>query len=70
MVLVGYHSTDAYKLYDPKNKKEVFLKDERFDESRSWHWKEIVSDKIDRQFYFSEHEDHQDEAHEHVFRHG
>jgi hypothetical protein len=35
MILVGYHSTGAYKLYDPKSKKFVFSKDVKFDESKS-----------------------------------
>jgi len=35
MILVGYHSTGASKLYDPKIKKAVSRKDVKFDESIS-----------------------------------
>jgi len=34
MIMVGYHSTGAYKLYDPNNKKIVFNKDVKFDETK------------------------------------
>jgi len=34
MIMVGYHSTGAYKLYDPNNKKIVFSKDVKFDETK------------------------------------
>jgi hypothetical protein len=51
MILVGYHSTGAYKIYDPKSKKVVFNKDVKFDESKSWHLKGKALDKTDNQFY-------------------
>jgi len=34
MIMVGYHSTGAYKIYDPNSKKIVFNKDVKFDESK------------------------------------
>jgi len=36
MIMVGYHSTGAYKLYDPNSKKIVFSKDVKFDETKCW----------------------------------
>jgi len=36
MIMVGYHSTGAYKLYDPNNKKIVFSKGVKFDETKCW----------------------------------
>jgi len=53
MIMVGYHSTSAYKLFDPKNKRIVFCKDVRFDESKGWHWKNNASNKNDSKFYLS-----------------
>lgn len=40
MVLVGYHSTGAYKMYDPIQKKIVKSRDVVIDESKSWNWSE------------------------------
>lgn len=37
-MLVRYHSTRAYRLYDPKAKKVVISNDALFDESKSWDW--------------------------------
>jgi hypothetical protein len=56
MIMVGYHSTGAYKLYDPKNKKIVFSKDVKFDESKCWHWKDKASDKNASNVYLSDSE--------------
>jgi transposase InsO family protein len=42
-VMVGYHSTGSYKLYDPIGKKVMFNKDVSFDESNSWNWEENSS---------------------------
>ena len=36
MIMVGYHSIGAYKLYDPNNKKIMFTKDVKFDETNCW----------------------------------
>ncbi|MCH80759.1 copia-type polyprotein, partial [Trifolium medium] len=38
MILVGYHATGAYKLYDPKSKKMIFSRDVIVDEAKSWDW--------------------------------
>ena len=35
--MVGYHSTGAYKLFDPKNKKIMFSKQLKFDVSKGCH---------------------------------
>ena len=40
MILIGYHSTGAYKLYDPIHKKVVVSNDVIVDETREWNWKE------------------------------
>ena len=36
MILLGYHSTGGYKLFDPKSKQIIISRDVVFDESRSW----------------------------------
>lgn len=38
MILVGYHSTGGYKLYDPINKQTVISRDVVIDESTGWDW--------------------------------
>ncbi|GAU43423.1 hypothetical protein TSUD_334860 [Trifolium subterraneum] len=38
MILVGYHSTGGYKLYDPVNKNVVVSRDVVFDEMKEWDW--------------------------------
>ena len=60
--MVGYHSTGAYKLYDPNNKKIVFSKDVKFDESKCWHWKDKASDKNAINVYLSDSESEADET--------
>jgi hypothetical protein len=36
MILVGYHSTGGYKLYDPVNKSVVVSRDVVIDEMKEW----------------------------------
>jgi hypothetical protein len=38
MILVGYHPTGGYKLYDPMNKCIVISRDVVVDELREWDW--------------------------------
>ena len=38
MVLIGYHSTGAYKLYSPIKDKLVISRDVLVDESKGWDW--------------------------------
>ncbi|CAJ2657083.1 unnamed protein product [Trifolium pratense] len=38
MVLVGYHVTGAYKLYNPTTKKMIYSRDVIVDEAKSWDW--------------------------------
>ncbi|GAU31071.1 hypothetical protein TSUD_322080 [Trifolium subterraneum] len=38
MILVGYHSTGGYKLYDPVNKNVVVSRNVVFDEMKEWDW--------------------------------
>jgi len=54
MIIVGYHSTGAYKLYDPNSKKIVFNKDVKFDETECWNWKDKASNNFDSHFYLSD----------------
>ncbi|PNX69219.1 equilibrative nucleoside transporter 3-like protein, partial [Trifolium pratense] len=45
VVMVDYHSTGSYKLYDPIEKKVMFSKDVKFDEASSWNWEGSSSRK-------------------------
>ncbi|CAJ2647569.1 unnamed protein product [Trifolium pratense] len=38
MILVGYHSTGGYKLYDPTNNNVVVSRDVVIDEMKEWDW--------------------------------
>ena len=38
MILLGYHSTGGYKLFDLKSKQIIISRDVVFDESKSWNW--------------------------------
>ena len=38
MILVGYHSTGGYKLFDPVNKQIVISRDVIIDELKEWDW--------------------------------
>ena len=38
LVLIGYHSIGAYKLYSPIEDKMVIIKDRLEDESKRWDW--------------------------------
>lgn len=46
MVFLGYHSTGAYKLYDPMACKIVMSRDVIVDESRWWNWGDSSSPTI------------------------
>src|ERR1044072_5756455 len=39
MILIGYHSTGAYKLYDPNKNKVVISRDVVIIEDEHWDWK-------------------------------
>jgi hypothetical protein len=36
MILIGYHRTGAYKLYVPREKKVILIKDMLFDDVKGW----------------------------------
>ena len=42
MILIGYHSTGGYKLFDPVNKQVVISRDMVIDEFKEWDWTENV----------------------------
>ena len=42
MILIGYHSTGGYKLFDPMNKQVVISRDVIIDELKEWDWTENV----------------------------
>ena len=44
MILIGYHPTSAYKLYDPRMRKVVISKDVLIDETKGWNWEINVVD--------------------------
>jgi len=56
VIMVGYHSTGAYKLYDPNSKKIVFSKYVKFDEIECWNRKDKASNNFDSHFYLSDSE--------------
>ena len=42
LILVGYHSTGAYKLYNPKKKQIVISRDVVVDEAAKWNWEPVA----------------------------
>ena len=47
MILIGYHSTGGYKLFDLVNKKVVISRDVIIDELKEWDWtKNIKKDSV------------------------
>lgn len=48
MMLLGYHPTGAYKLYDPRMKKVVINRDVTMDETRCWNWETSASRSIEK----------------------
>jgi len=40
MILIGYHPTGAYKLYDPERNKVIISRDVVIDERKEWSWKQ------------------------------
>ncbi|RDY08728.1 hypothetical protein CR513_07007, partial [Mucuna pruriens] len=57
MILVGYHPTCAYRLYDPMNKKIMVSKDVVVAETESWDWKKGSSLNHDLATHLSHKED-------------
>lgn len=48
MMLLGYHPTCAYKLYDPRMKKVVISRDVTMDETRCWNWETNSTEALKR----------------------
>ncbi|KAL2342497.1 hypothetical protein Fmac_003782 [Flemingia macrophylla] len=46
MVLVGYHSTGAYKLFDPIQRRVVISNDVVVDETKEWDWTDAVEKEV------------------------
>ncbi|GAU45509.1 hypothetical protein TSUD_129550 [Trifolium subterraneum] len=42
MILVGYHNTGGYKLFDPINRTIVISRDVLIDEAKEWDWKKSI----------------------------
>ncbi|XP_019439043.1 PREDICTED: uncharacterized protein LOC109344742 [Lupinus angustifolius] len=40
LVLIGYHTTGAYRIYDPLNHRIMMSRDVKVDETQSWDWSE------------------------------
>jgi len=40
MIFIGYYPIGSYKLYDPKGKMIVIIRDVILDESKWWNWDE------------------------------
>jgi hypothetical protein len=47
VVLIGYHSTGAYKLYSPIEDKLIISRDVRIDESKGWDWSQNSTQESD-----------------------
>lgn len=45
MLLVGYHPTGVYKLYDPVKKKVSMSRNVVIAKSESWNWKENIGEE-------------------------
>lgn len=48
MILLGYHPTGAYKLYDPRQRKIVISRDIVVDEAKGWDWSRSESSSHDK----------------------
>ncbi|KAK2443673.1 putative mitochondrial protein [Trifolium repens] len=47
MIFIGYHSTGAYKLYNPRNNKVTMSRDVKVVESEFWDWENAKESSID-----------------------
>ncbi|KAK2438598.1 putative mitochondrial protein [Trifolium repens] len=47
MIFIGYHSTGAYKLYNPRNNKVTMSRDVKVVESEFWDWDNAKESSID-----------------------
>ena len=52
-ILIGYHSTSGYKLFDPVSKQVVINKDVIIYELKEWQWIEIVK-KVSMRILYEE----------------
>ena len=59
MILIGYHPTGAYKLYDPTTQKVHISRDVIVNESESWKWQvtPVYSSKIQQGFIYPDSSD-------------
>lgn len=48
LILVGYHPTGAYRLYDPKKKRIVMSRDVIVDESAIFNWENVDANQINQ----------------------
>jgi len=48
MILIGYHPIGAYKLYDPRRRKDVINRDVLIDETKGWNWEINVAENGER----------------------
>ena len=47
-ILIGYHSTKGYKLYDPRSRQVSISRDVIYDENGSWNWNSTSSESQSR----------------------
>lgn len=54
MVLLGYHSTGGYRLFNPKNKQIVisWARDDVVDEFKSWDWNKDIGERSTRMLVY------------------
>lgn len=45
MLMICYLTSDAFKLYDPKDKKIIVRKDVKFYDARGWHWEGLIQNQ-------------------------
>ncbi|MCH80525.1 copia-type polyprotein [Trifolium medium] len=53
MIFIGYHSTCAYKLYNPRNNKVTMSRDVKIVESELWDWENAKESSIDHRHIFT-----------------
>ena len=62
LILLGYHSTGAYRMYNPITQKVVLGRNVKIDETRSWDWNETQTEGCNKMLIGSEDENDRSET--------